>query len=293
MHLDQTGFYAQDQVRWGRWAYLLGVREDAADERSEAISNGAVTKWDNSAFTWRTGLVYLFDNGFAPYVSYSTSFQPSVGTGYGGNLFKPTTGQQYEAGVKYQPPGSNSFVTLSAFNLTQQNVATTDPAHTGYSIQTGEVRSRGIELEAHASLTNNLRLIGSYTFTDARNTKNGATPGKAPVGIPENMASAWLTYDMPWRWSDGLQLGGGIRYLGSSWGDAANTLKVPDVTLVDLAVHYDLGKAFPTVPNLQGVTASVTASNLFDKSYISFCSASTFCTYGAGRLVLANLKYDW
>lgn len=293
VHLDQVGFYAQDQIRWNRWAYLIGIREDVADERSQAISNGTVTKWDNSAVTWRTGLVYLFDDGFAPYVSYSTSFQPSTSTGYGGGLFKPTTGQQYEVGVKYQPPGSNSFITLSAFNLTQQNVATTDPEHTGYSIQTGEVRSRGIELEAHATLTDNLRLIGGYTFTDAKNTKSTTAPDKAPVGIPQNMASAWLAYDMPWRWSEGLQLGGGVRYLGASWGDAANTLKVPGVTLFDLAVHYDLGKAFPSAPKLQGAALSVTASNLFDKSYISYCGSATFCTYGAGRLVLANLKYDW
>lgn len=293
VHLDQLGAYTQDQIRWGRWAYLIGIREDTATEKSQAILTRAVTKWNNSDFTWRTGLVYLFDNGLAPYISYSTSFQPSMSTGYGGSLFKPTTGQQYEAGVKYQPPGSNSFVTLSAFNLTQQNVATTDPAHTGYSIQTGEVRSQGGELEAHASLTDDLRLIGSYTFIDAKNTRSTTAPGKVPVGIPENIASAWLTYDMPWDWSKGLQFGGGTRYLGSSWGDAANTLKVPDVTLFDLAVRYDLGKAFPTAPNLHGISVSLTASNVFDKSYISYCGSATFCTYGAGRLVLANIKYDW
>ena len=293
VHLDQEGFYAQDQVRLGRWAYMIGVREDIADESSKPITTGAATQWDNSAFTWRTGLVYLFDNGLAPYASYSTSFQPSTSTGFGGALFKPTTGQQYEVGIKYQPPGRNSFVTLSAYNLTQQNVSVSDPVHTGYSTQTGEIRSRGIEAEAHANLTDDLRLIATYTYTDARNTKSTTAPDKQPVGIPTQMASGWVSYDVPFAPLQGLQLGGGARYLGASYGDAANTFKVPDVTLFDLAVHYDFGKALPQYPSLRGLSASVTASNIFDRDYISYCSGSTFCTYGLGRLVLANLKYDW
>ncbi|WP_158816875.1 TonB-dependent siderophore receptor [Methylocapsa sp. S129] len=289
-NIEQAGVYAQDQIRFGHWVFLAGIREDFANERSKGLTTGDVTDQSDAAFTWRTGLVYLFDSGFAPYASYSTSFQPTIGTGFSGTAFQPTTGQQYEAGVKYQPPGSNSFVTASVFNLTEQNVLTADPDHVDFQVQTGEVRSRGVELEAHATLTDELRLIGSYTYTDLVNTKsNSADLGKAPPGIPANMASAWLTYDTPWQWSRGLQIGGGIRYLGSSWGDDANTFKVPSATLFDLAIHYDLGKA---LPSLRGFSFAVTASNLFDKSYISYCDDG-LCAFGAGRVVLANLKYRW
>ncbi len=111
-----------------------------------------------------------------------------------------------------------------------------------------------------------------------------------PEGIPQNLLSGWLTYDLPLQEVSGLQLGGGVRYLGSSWGDDENTFKVPAVTLFDAAVHYDLGKRWPT---LKGVSLSVTASNIFDKTYISSCLGSTFCTFGEGRLVLANVKYRW
>jgi len=292
--LDQVGLYAQEQARLGRWAFLAGLREDFADEQSRSLKTGAVTKWDDESFTWRAGLVYLFDNGIAPYVSYSTSFQPSFGTSYSGTPFQPTTGQQYEVGAKYQAPGANSFVTASLFNLTQQNVSTTDPLHTSFQIQTGEVRSRGLELEAHASITDDLQVIGTYTYEDVVNTESNTTSlNESPVGIPRNMASGWAAYDLPWQWSQGLKLDGGVRYTGFTYGTAANSFKVPSVTLVDLGVHYDLGKAFPSVAKLQGLSASVTASNLFDKDYISYCGGASFCTYGAGRLVLANLKYDW
>jgi iron complex outermembrane receptor protein len=288
--LDQLGVYGQDQVRLGRFALLFGVREDFADGRTETMSSHAVTTQYDRAFTWRSGLVYLFDNGLAPYFSYATSFQPTVGTSFSGAAFQPTTGQQYEAGLKYQPPGSNSFITGSLFNLTEQNVLTTDPAHANFQVQTGEIRSRGVELEAHATLTDNLQLIASYTYTDLLNTKsNPSSLDKVPVAIPANMAAGWLTFDTPWRWSEGLQLGGGVRYLGSSYGDAVNSFKVPSATLVDMAVHYDLGAA---VPQAKGMSLSVTASNLLDKDYV-ICTSDVGCVYGAGRLVLANLKYKW
>ncbi|MDE1146445.1 MAG: TonB-dependent siderophore receptor [Azospirillaceae bacterium] len=294
MNLTQTGLYGQDQVRFDKWAFLIGVREDFTDATTLALKTNTTTKTDADAFTWRTGLVYLFDSGFAPYVSYSTSFQPSTGTTYAGSAFKPTTGQQYEVGVKYQRPGSNSFVILAAFNLTQQNVATTDPLHTSFQVQTGEIRSRGVELEAHASLTEELQAIATYTYTDLDVTKSNTTNlNKVPAGIPENMASGWLAFDMPWLWSQGMQLSGGVRYIGETWGDTTNTFQVPSVTLVDLGVRYDLGQAFPQMAALQGLSLSATASNLFDRTYVSGCIASSFCTYGAGRLVLGNVKYRW
>ncbi len=292
--LNQLGFYAQDQVRYGNWAFLSGIREDIASENSTALKTGSVTNQSNDAFTWRVGLVYLFDNGIAPYASYSTSFQPEIGTTYAGTSFQPTTAKQYEVGVKYQPPGANSFVTASLFDIAEQNVLTTDPAHTSFQVQTGEVRSRGVQLEAHAALTDNLQLIAAYTYDDLKNTKsNSSNLGKVPVGIPANMASGWLNYDTPDQFLPGLQLGGGVRYLGYTYGSTTDTFKVPAVTLVDLAVHYNLGKALPHVPAVHGLSATVSASNLLDKTYISSCLNADFCTFGEGRLVLANLKYDW
>ncbi len=289
--LDQIGVYAQDQIHWDHWELIAGLREDVAGEKTIGLTDGAVTQQTNTALTWRAGLLYHFDNGVAPYFNYATSFQPEVGTTISGTPFAPTTGQQYEAGIKYQPPGSNTIVTASLFNITQQNVLTADPTNGNFQVQTGQVRSRGATLEAHVSLTQDLNFIGSYTFDDLRNTESTTNDlGKVPVGIPENLLSAWLTYDLPLQELRGLQLGGGVRYLGSSWGDAANTFEVPSVTLFDAAVHYDLGKRWPS---LKGVSLSVTASNIFDKTYISSCLNALYCTFGEGRLVLANVKYRW
>lgn len=289
--LNQLGVYAQDQVDVGKWSFLAGLRQDWSSEDMSSYATGAATSQTDRALTWRLGGVYHFDNGIAPYASYSTSFQPQVGTDFNGNAFKPTKGEQYEIGVKYQPKGYDSFITVAAFHLTQQNVPTADPAHTGFQVQTGEVRSQGIEIEGHASLTNNLQLIASYTYTDLLNTKsNSSNLDKVPVGIPRNTASLWADYTLRDGLLGGLQVGGGVRYIGGSYGDTSNSFMTSSATLLDLGVRYDLGRASP---RLRGWTVSVNASNLLDKKYIASCSGDTFCLWGQGRLVLASLKYQW
>ncbi len=288
---DRLGLYAQDQIKIDRLHILLGGRQDWYDASDrEQISNTLVTQNDHP-FTWRTGAVYEFDNGIAPYASYATSFQPDESTGYTGTLLPPTTAQQYEAGIKYQPPGQNSFITASAFNLTEQNVATTDPDHPTFSIATGEVRARGVELEGHANLSDNIDLVSSYTFLDARVTKSNTNNlGDVPTGIPRNMASLWGTYRFTFGALKGLQLGAGVRYVGDSWGTTTNTLRVPAYTLVDAGIQYDLEAANPALKNWH---ASINATNRSNKQYVASCSSLTNCNFGLGRLVLAKMTYKW
>lgn len=289
--LQQTGLYAQDQITLGKLTVVGGLRQDWASSKTFSYKTGATTLQDWEALTGRFGILYNFDNGIAPYFSYSTSFQPLTGATDTGDPLKPTEGEQYEVGVKFQPVGTKNFVTLSAFDLRQTNVTVSNAAYIGSISQTGEVRSRGLEVEAHAYLTDRLQAIGSYTYNDVVNSvATAAILGKAPAGIPLSMASGWLSYDMPNTIAPGLKLSGGVRYVDSTFGDTGNTFKVPSVTLVDLGVQYDFGSA---IPQAKGWLGNVNVTNLFDKEYIASCIGSASCMFGSGRLVLAGLKYRW
>lgn len=289
--LKQLGLYAQDQVDIGQWSFILGGREDWTNESITSYVNGSTVNQSEKAFTWRAGGVYQFDSGLAPYLSYSKSFQPQVGSDFTGRAFVPQTGEQYEAGIKFQPKGYNSFVTVALFNLNQNNVTTGDPLHNGFSVQTGQVRSRGLEIEGHASLDNNLQLIASYTYTDLLNTKsNSANLNQVPMGIPSQSASLWADYTASSGLFNGLQTGAGVRYIGGSFGDTTNTFKTPSATLIDLSLRYDLGIAFT---GMKGWTGNFNVSNLLDRNYIASCSGTSFCTWGLARTVTAGLKYQW
>lgn len=289
---NQVGLYAQDQIKLDHWSLLIGGRQDWTDGTDEDRFDHTTASQSNDAFTWRAGLTYLFDIGIAPYFSYAKSFQPTSGLDFSGNQFKPTTGEQYEGGIKYQPKGFNSFITASLFDLTQQNVLTADPnpAHVGFSVQTGEIRVRGAELEGKASLAQGLDLTVAFTDLDPKITKsNDGTQGKEPTTIADQTASVWANYTFSTTSLAGLGIGGGVRWVGSTYANGANTLKTPDYTLVDLAVHYDLGHLSPI---LVGTQLAVNANNLFDKTYLSQCS-DFGCGYGLRRAVYASLSYKW
>jgi iron complex outermembrane receptor protein len=287
--MEQVGVYIQDQIKLDRWALTIGGRKDWAkdDEDGQFFGDEYHTSQSDHKFTGRVGLAYLFDNGVTPYASYSTSFQPNPDIDRNGNLFKPTTGQQYEVGIKYQPPGYNSSITMSAFDLTQRNVTTPDPVDANFSVQTGEVRSRGLEVEGKASLTDNLNMLASYAYTYAKITEDTRYKGNTPRDIPRHTASLWLDYTVNNGTFDGLGMGVGERYVGSS-KNIQNTLKTPQYFLTDATLRYDLSKV-----GLKGTKISVTANNLFDKHYFEpgFYEDSVF--YGNRRNVIATLGYDF
>jgi iron complex outermembrane receptor protein len=289
---DQLGVYAQEQAQFGGFHLTLGGREDwVSNQTNDAVAETSSNQFDRH-FSWRAGLVYLFDNGIAPYASYTTSFQPQIGTMANGQAFVPTTGQQYEAGVKYQPPGMNSFFTAAIYQLTEQNVPTVDPDNPVFEIQTGEIRSRGVEFSAHANLAPGFNVIASYGYANPIVTQSttAADIGKLPINVPRNLASLWANYTVQEGAFAGVGLGGGVRYVGYTFGDDENTLKVPPYTLFDAALSYDLSKLRP---GLKGLTASLNVKNLADRTYVSECTNEANCLYGLRRTVLFNLRYQW
>lgn len=285
------GIYLQDEIKIDRLSIVLGGRFDHAMSRTRNLTNGALTKQDDFANTGRVALMYNFDNGFAPYASYSTSFDPQTGATFAQTPFKPTEGEQYEVGFKYQPPGSNAFLQAALYELTQTNVPTADPRNPGFQIQTGEVRARGVEVEARATVFDNLDLVAAYAYTDAEVTKStGADFGKRPTVVPRHMASLWAHYTFKTGLFSGLGLGAGVRYVGKGAGDAGNTFFTDDYALVDAAISYDLGAANAA---MKGWKVQVNAQNLFDKEYVAGCYGTVQCSFGLRRTVLATLSYRW
>lgn len=286
----QYGIYLQDQIKYDRWVLLLGGRHDWAESKVRAFSTNRVTEQNDSAFTGRAGLVYLFDNGLAPYASYSQSFQPQAGTSRLGEAFKPTEGEQYEVGIRYQPTGSNILLSAAVYDLTQKNALTSDPvAPLAFQVQTGEVRSRGFELEAKGKF-DALSVIAAYSYNDARVTKSNdvTTQGQRVDLTPYHTIAIWADYELAGIGLRGLKLGGGMRYL-SSTNLTGLAFDAPGRFLVDAAISYD----FEAVsPHLKGMALQVSAKNLLDKNYIT-CSGANGCRYGDPRTVTAALSYRW
>ncbi|HEX4504207.1 MAG TPA: TonB-dependent receptor, partial [Alphaproteobacteria bacterium] len=288
---QQTGIYGQDAIKYGNWVGMLSGRYDWYDSDTFDVALASPSSFSKTAFTGRVALLYLFDNGLAPYISYSTSFEPQSSTDFTGKVLKPTEGDQVELGLKYKPADIDGLITLSLYDINQTNVATRDPAHPNFgSIAAGEVRSRGVELEGRVTLAPGFEVLGSYTYLDNIVTKdNSGLQGKRPYGIPAQTGSLWGIYTIAEGPFSGLGFGGGLRYLGHSF-DGDGAFQIPSATLVDAVVKYDFSYLRPT---LQGLNLTVNVTNLADETYVSSCYYTTWCWYGSQRTVTANLRYSW
>lgn len=287
-NIRQVGLYAQEQIKWDRWILSFGGRHDWAEGTTDR-GGGDVATASDTAFTGNVGLIYLFDNGLAPYASFAQSFQPQAGADVDNNIFEPTTGEQYEIGIKYQPPGFDALVTVSAFQLTQQGSLTTDLANPTFQKQLGETQVRGVEIEGKATF-DSVDLIASYTHLDSEITRdNDGNLGNRVMRTPEHMASAWLNYRFESGVLEGLNLGAGVRYVGSSYGDNENTLLNKSAAFLDLSAGYDFGRRNP---NLEGLRLDVSVINATDKKYL-YCEGPWGCEWGKRLTALGTLSYRW
>lgn len=246
----QLGLYAQDQLKWQRWVVTAGLRHDKAtqSQTTTSVLTGAVRPdYDQSpsATTGRLGAVYLFDNGWAPYVSYASSFSPELGTAVGGGALKPSRGKQFEAGVRYEPLGQRASYTAAIFDLSRDNVSTAASRNPGFLVQTGKVEARGLELEARTELASRLSLIAQYTYlaTDIKQSNNG-DQGLQQQGAPRHSASAWARQSFTVASTVPAYAALGMRFIGAmrsnSDGDSMN-IRNGGMTQWDVALGITRG----------------------------------------------------
>lgn len=295
--LKQAGVYGQDQIAFGNLFVLLGGRYDWVRTQS-AGAFGPVnlppvyTGQNQEKFTYRAGVTYVTPAGFAPYISYATSFEPVLGTdSVTLNPYKPTSSKQIEGGVKFDARGLPSdvklFATVAGFDIKQSNFVVAQVGQTpAFGTQGGEVEVYGGELELVARIHEQLSINASYSYNHSRinNSPNSVADVGAPLPTtPQNKASIFADYTLRSGFLAGFGGGAGVRYNSSSAGGLPSGsfpyIVTGAVTLYDAIVHYDI----------PGWRFAVNASNLADKTYVARCTGAYGCVYGQGRQVLGTI----
>lgn len=282
--LTQTGIYLQDQIKWrDAWQLTLGGRYDRAEGSSFSRLDGTRNATSDHKFTKRAGLVYLAPNGWAPYLSYTESFNPtSTFDSVTKQPFKPETGRQYEAGVRYQPPGTKDSYSAAIFDLRRKNYISYDTEFTPK--QTGEISVRGLEFEATTQPIPRMNLTAAYSYTPRAIVTASARPaeiGKQATAVSRNQLALWGDY----RFLSGIKVGVGARYVGSNYGNGGGApARVPAYTLIDAMIGYDFERW----------SLALNVRNLTNKTYIATCNTlSKTCYFGDQRKVVATATYRW
>ncbi len=177
-------------------------------------------------------------------------------------------------------------MTAAVFQLTKSDTLTADPTNALNQVPSGEIRARGVELESKAALTPNINMTASYTYTEAEFTKDTTLKGNTPEQVPKHMASLWGDYTFNNGAISGLTIGAGGRFIGSSYGDPANSFKVGSAAVMDAVVKYDLGRF-----GLYGSSLAINVNNLFDREYVASCFQTYGCFWGAERQVVGTATF--
>jgi len=284
--IDQTGVYLQDQIAIDDWRFTLGGRYDWVSIDNANRDSGDTSSLSDTQFSGRAGVVYLFDNGIAPYLSYSTAFTPTSFVDENGDLLQPMEGEQWETGVKFQPNGSASQYSAALFHIRQENVATKEQPTDPYRA-VGEIESQGLELEAQTKLTDTLSLQAGYSFTDITYAKSDdGNQGNNAIYSPRHQVQLWSHFEANDGWLNGVDMGVGVRHYADIAADRANTETVPDYTLVDATIGYDLSQL-----GVAGVETRLNVNNLLDKEYVASCNSLEYCYFGAERGITASVHY--
>lgn len=270
---QDLGIYISDQITYNQWIATLGVRFD----KSKSETAGNSQKDDATSFS--AGLLYAFENGISPYVSFAESFDPVIGSNNNPTNpqpLRPMEGEQWEAGIKYQISSQfPALLTLAYFDIEQTNLP--DPQNApgeDWKQQSGSAKVKGVEFEAVGEFGDvNYELNVSRLDTES-------AEGFQFASIPENQASLWVTYK-PIDSFEGFKSGFGVRYMGESYG-GADSIKTSSYTLADLMVGYKL-------PDNWDFTLNV--HNLFDKSYQATCLYRGDCFPGKERTIVGRVRY--
>ena len=202
------------------------------------FNQGGETEQSNDALTPRLGLLYRPIPELALFGNYSQSFKPNTSATASGGILAPEEGEGFEVGIKTELLDRRLLATLTYFDITKSNVATTDPDNPLFSIAVGEQKSRGIELDIAGEVLPGWKIIGSYAYIDAEvtNDTDDAIVGNQLFGVPRNKASLWTTYEIGQGDLKGLGFGVGFEYSDNRFGNLANSYRVGNYLIGNAAL---------------------------------------------------------
>ena len=284
---DTLGIYLQNQVALTKNLRLvLGTQFDVFEQTDRDFLADTRTNQSGNAFNPFVGIVYQPVEPISLYASYGRSFTPTIGRAFDRSQFQPERGAQYEVGVKADLNDRLS-ATLALYELTRTNVLTTDTSINvppGFSIQTGEQRSRGIELNVAGEIIPGWNIIAGYAYTDARITEDNTLPkGNWLNNVPENAFNLWMTYEIQSGNLRGLGVGLGLFFVGERQADLSNTFQIPSYLRTDATIYYQRER----------FRANLNFRNLFDINYFEASDSSLPVSYGEPFTLQGTISWQF
>jgi iron complex outermembrane recepter protein len=269
---DNAGYF-EDALNLSRKLILVtGIRfENLYLDRRNYRANGAFQAGSSFSGTYhpvnyRAGAVYNFKPGLVVYGQFSTAQDPPGNDIFIVNKvadapFQLSRSKQGEGGIKAVLPNSYGEITFDFYYISRDNILSVNPI-TSLSSNDGQQKSKGIELTTILHPTHLIDLsfstaYGTATYGYFLDPNTGLVDtGKTPADVPNTTANLWVDAHKFGRLP--LEIGGGLHFEGSRWGDNANQSKLYNYATFDAYGSYRLGER---------VKITARGKNIFDKAY--------------------------
>jgi iron complex outermembrane receptor protein len=259
-----TAFYAQDHATIGRLHLLLSGRISRYRLIEELGGAGADLAFER--FDPRIGLTFDVADGVSVFAGYATGSRLTLFFNGGSTPPKLETSTTVEGGVKFALEDIGLSGTIAGYRIVRENVPTPDPTTFITSVQTGEQRGAGAEVDLVYEPSPNLSVLLSAAYTDAKVTADTQIPiGARLPRVPETSGRLAVRYRFDGA-LDGLGIGAGLTYSQEAATAFPNPFS-PDFPRVfdsdafvvaDLQASYDTGR----------YRIGVSVENLFDETYV-------------------------
>ena len=235
---NTAAVYANDTIRLNdQWMVVAGVRRDEFDAHISNTESLPAYAQQTVYFTSvRGGVIYQPSEKQSYYVSYGTSFDPSLEQltlTNGTQDLAPETNRSYEIGGKWNLLDDTLSINAALYNLEQDN-ARSETSSGEYTLD-GNIRVRGAELGATGHLTKNWQIFSGYSFMDGKIIKAvDGTQGNVPANTPRNTFTTWTTYTFAEHW----EAGGGPTYMSQRYAANTDLVSVGGYTRWDATLAY-------------------------------------------------------
>ncbi|MCG6112225.1 MAG: TonB-dependent siderophore receptor [Paracoccus sp.] len=262
-----------------RFILTVGARHDRLTLREADLLAATDLDDDYAETSGRAALTWKVTPDISAYVSYAESVAPpALGV-------EPERGDQYELGVKYAPQGMNALFSAAVYDLRKTNITVVDPDTFDRSL-VGEIRVRGVDLEAKAEITPDLSLLAAYSYTDSQVLRSNPVRGVDIVGnemgsVPNHAASVWVDYTLAGAGARGdMTFGLGARYTGTYFfATQNNNGRSQAALLLDAAYSYAI---------TDSTQLAVNVHNLTDEKHVVGRGSADY--YNPGREVALTLR---
>ncbi|MEJ0005177.1 MAG: TonB-dependent siderophore receptor [Steroidobacteraceae bacterium] len=251
-----ASIYVLDSVALGpRWDVDLGLRWDRFKTNFSEIFTQTAFERTDTFVSPRIAVVYKPSDAQSYYLSYGTSYNPTVEyliIAPSNDSLSAEKNSALELGAKLKILDGKAQVTGALFDTFVKNVRNSDPDDPAVQNAPFDQRVKGVELELNGYLTEIFELTAGYTHLIDKITASSdpLSLDRLTPNTPHDTGNLWAILEP----TPALSIGAGFSTISHRYADTENTAGVPGYVVFNAMASYQWNPHLKLQLNVNNIT---------------------------------------